>query len=229
MATPPRLDDAGRPTPSTLFLTVHHGLRRDAARFGPAVLAAAAPPYDPERLAAVARHWTAYAEVLLEHHRQEDAWAFPQILTAEPALAEVLARLEGEHHALDGLLARLDAAFARLAPDPASAPACAALCRELDDVLAAHLDLEEEHLVAVMDAGHVPPPPREDAGAGGAGGVVGGASGPFGPIDPAFALPWMVDDLDPSVAAVVMGILPPDLQAAAPDLIAAYPGLAPAA
>ena len=187
------------PTPVTLFLAIHHALRRDAHRFPVALCAAAG---DDERLAAIARHWEEYRTILVHHHDQEDTLLFPQVLAEVPELAEVVAQLAADHHSLDDLLARVDAAFAAL---PAGTDACGGLCARLAGVLDRHLDLEEEHLVPVM-----------------ARGAAGGPGPGGGPQNPSFTLPWLVDGLSPDVADDLVAAMPAEWQAELPAWQAAY-------
>lgn len=205
MALPPTLGPDGRPTPSTFFLTVHHALRRDAHRF-PAAIRAGVDP------AVVAGHWTRYRAILVGHHDHEDELLFPVVRAAHPELGPVLDALAAEHEALDDVLAEVDSAYAGIATDARRAAAAA---ERLADVVARHLDREEEHLVPVME--------RDGAEA------TAGAAGPppdAGPRDgfddPAFQLPWLTDGLDPGLVEVLLGALPPPLQEAFPGWRAAY-------
>jgi len=198
MALHPTVDPAGRPTPTTLFLTIHHALRRDAHRFPAAVRGGVDP-------AAVAAHWSWYRAVLVEHHETEDERLFPPVLAGFPELAPTVEQLAADHHSLDDLLAELDAAFAAL---PAHADTCAGLCERLAAVLDRHLDREEEQLVPLMERGAVAGPP---------------GGGPPGEIDgPEILLPWLVDGVDPRVVEGLLAVLPPALQAGFPAWRDAY-------
>ncbi|WP_283133351.1 hemerythrin domain-containing protein [Rhizohabitans arisaemae] len=198
------LDSAGEVTPASMFLLIHHGLRRDAARYPAAV--AALGPADGEAAAELAGSWAFYADMLDRHHRLEDDLIFPLLLAEEPALAGVLARLDAEHHELDVLLAEVARVLPAL-PEPGGVREGVALFTRLKDLLDAHLDTEEEHLVPVMNersadglrlGDRTPPPP------------------------PAEALPWIEDGLDPAVAERVFATLPEGLRARLPELRAEY-------
>ncbi|HMG40872.1 MAG TPA: hemerythrin domain-containing protein [Acidimicrobiales bacterium] len=196
MTTLPTLDPDGRPTPVTLFLAIHHALRRDAHRFPVALRAATDLPR-------VARHWDQYREILVFHHDQEDALLFPQVLAEAPELAGVVEQLAADHHSLDDLLVRVDAACAAL---PAGAAACADLVAHLATVLGRHLDLEEEHLVPVMERGTLADGPAPGGG----------------PQNPAFTLPWLADDLAPDVVTALLAAMPADWRSSFPEWQSAY-------
>jgi len=186
-------------SPTTLFLAIHHALRRDAHRFPVALRAAAG---DDERLAAIARHWDEYRTILVHHHDQEDTLLFPQVLVEEPGLAGTVEQLAADHHSLDDLLAQVDSAFAHL---PAAAGACADLCARLAAVLDGHLDLEDERLVPVMERG-----------------IIDGPAPGGGPQNPSFTLPWLVDGLAADVADDLVAAMPAEWQVELPAWQAAY-------
>jgi hypothetical protein len=198
MALPPTLGPDGRPTPTTLFLTIHHALRRDAHRF-PVALRAGGD------LAAAEAHWPWYRAVLVEHHETEDERLFPGVLAAFPDLAPTVEQLAAEHLVVDELLADIDTAFADLA---ARVDTCAALCERLADVLDRHLDREEEWLVPLMARGAVAGPP--------------GGGPEVGIDEPESQLPWLVDGVDPAVVEGLLAVLPPDLRAGFPAWRDAY-------
>ncbi len=196
---PPLLDAAGRPTPATTFLLVHRALRRDLARFGPALRAARG---DAEQRARVVGHWRDVEAALDAHHAQEDAALFPALLEAEPSLAPVLAQLDSQHAALDAALAGLRTAF-EAGDDTAAADALDELANDLDG----HLALEEEHLVPVMlaGAGVLRGPGRRDAGP-----------------DPRWLAAWAAEGLDARTSAAVAATLPAEAAARLAGDSAAY-------
>lgn len=183
----------GAPTSATNFLLVHRGLRRDLARFPLAVRNLS--PGDSAQARLVVDHWQRVRGVLDEHHAAEDERLFPALLAAEPALAEVLAVLDGQHAALDGALAAIESALAEL-PGAGAARAAdllAAFAADLDG----HLALEEEHLVPVML--------RAAGQSGGAGRGAGFGEGR------AWALAWATEGLDAGTLAAVLRALPSEV------------------
>jgi deazaflavin-dependent oxidoreductase (nitroreductase family) len=82
------------------------------------------------------------------HHATEDGHLFPYVAEHHPGLAPVLARLREEHQALAALLRRLQDLVSAARTDSA------AVLAEVDQIIAsleAHLDHEEEQLVALLN------------------------------------------------------------------------------
>jgi hypothetical protein len=99
-----------------------------------------------------------YCRILTVHHTIEDQRMFPGIRHADPALAPVVDRLEEEHHAIAGVLERVDAALVGLVGDPGQLAAVQAAVDLLTDALLSHLSYEERELVeplARLDMGLV--------------------------------------------------------------------------
>lgn len=88
-----------------------------------------------------------YCRVLAVHHTIEDESLFPHLRRRDPRLAPVLDRLESEHHAIAGLLDRIDAALVATLHDPARIDALSAAADLLADALLSHLSYEERELV----------------------------------------------------------------------------------
>ncbi|WP_117208256.1 LLM class flavin-dependent oxidoreductase [Allorhizocola rhizosphaerae] len=88
-----------------------------------------------------------YCRVLTMHHTAEDALLFPQLRRKEPGLAPVVGRLEQEHHAIAGVLERVDAALVTLAADPTRVDELREAVDILTDALLSHLSYEERQLV----------------------------------------------------------------------------------
>src|SRR5688572_285273 len=84
-----------------------------------------------------------YCRVLTMHHTAEDALLFPQLRRQDPGLAPVVARLEEEHHAIAGVLERVDSALVSLAADPTRIGELQEAVDILTDALLSHLSYEE--------------------------------------------------------------------------------------
>jgi len=99
-----------------------------------------------------------YCRIVTVHHTIEDQRMFPGLRDADPALAPVVDRLEEEHHAIAGVLDRVDAALVGLVGDPGQVAAVQAAVDLLSDTLLSHLSYEERELVeplARLDMGLV--------------------------------------------------------------------------
>lgn len=198
-AAPALLDPSGRTTPATTFLLIHHGLRRDLARFL-RLAASDVPVPDPDLLRTT---WTSYRAVLDAHHAMEDTRLFPALVEAFPQLAPHVAALDDEHAQLD---ARLDAVEAAVAGSlaPGERDGLVDALTALADLVEPHLTAEEEHLVPRMLAADAPPvTPR-----------------PNGGFDAASTVPWVADGVAAHVVEVLLAELPPDARAAAPGWLA---------
>jgi iron-sulfur cluster repair protein YtfE (RIC family) len=91
-------------------------------------------------------HCLTFCEALHAHHTGEDDVLFPHLDGLHPELADVLARLRGEHQAVGRILAQIRTLLD--AGDPAGTRT------ELDRLageLEAHLDYEEEQLVPLLN------------------------------------------------------------------------------
>jgi hypothetical protein len=151
----PLLNEDGTASMATAFLSSHHGLRRDLARFAIALRELHGP-----RVAALQEEWTSYHQTLHGHHSVEDQSIFPDMRTQHPALAEVIDRLVADHRRIDPMLADGDRAFAGL---PASLASARAVVAELASLLADHLATEEQHLVPHLRGASSFPSPANDA------------------------------------------------------------------
>lgn len=197
--TPTLLGPDRSPTSATNFLLVHRALRRDLARFPQAVRHL--PAHDGAQARRIVDHWRLVRGALDAHHAAEDERLFPALLASEPALADVLAVLDGQHAALDGALAAIESALAEL-PGLAG-PRAAELLAAFAADLASHLALEEEHLVPVMLRSPGP-------GGGPGGGMSGGAERSNGAgADQGWLLAWGAEGLDDATLTAVLRGLPP--------------------
>ena len=99
-----------------------------------------------------------YCRIVTVHHTIEDQRMFPGLRDADPALAAVVDRLEEEHHAIAGVLERVDSALVGLVGSPDQLDAVQAAVDLLTDTLLSHLSYEERELVeplARLDMGLV--------------------------------------------------------------------------
>ncbi|MGW3124507.1 hemerythrin domain-containing protein [Streptomyces sp. NPDC001107] len=147
MQTDFALDADGNVTAATMFLMVHHALRRDLERLPKAL--AALDPKDTRQARLLAEHWQLYRWALMDHSVNEDDILFPLVLERAPQIAPALEAIEQDH---EGLEAQLDE-VSRLLQDlstPEAIGVARATAEELEEFLGRHLDAEEEHIVPVL-------------------------------------------------------------------------------
>ncbi len=137
---PTLLNDDGSASMATLLLMSHHAFRRDLTRYLKAV--EQLKTGDISHADALREEWTYYRGGLHGHHQMEDSTIFPDIKSKHPELATALDKLTSDHHHIDPLLERGDAAFAAL-PDTALAET---VLKELKALLDAHLTFEEAEI-----------------------------------------------------------------------------------
>lgn len=142
---------------TTMYL-LHHGFRRDLARFS---AAAHRTPYDDTATwQAQLRRWDLFADLLEDHHRKEDDHVWPLVRSTSRGAAPVLAvleEMETEHERIDPLLLAVREALARLAlgPDPTGRERLQELLSGLREVLGHHLGHEERAALPLLQR-HVP-------------------------------------------------------------------------
>ncbi|MBP9827851.1 hemerythrin domain-containing protein [Patescibacteria group bacterium] len=147
------LNDDGTASMATLLLSSHHAFRRDIARFIRAVEQIKAG--DTSRAEHVRNEWnTSYRQALHGHHTMEDTNIFPDIRSKHADLAAALDQLTEQHHHIDPVLERGDAAFADLAhPEQAEA-----VLHGLKTLIDEHLAFEEAQITpALRDNAGFPP------------------------------------------------------------------------
>lgn len=158
MPQPPNLlNDDGSASMATMLLMSHHAFRRDIVRFIQAI--ATIKSGDSARADAVRGEWEkSYRQALHGHHMMEDANIFPDIRSKHPDLAAAIDKLTEQHHMIDPLLEKGDAAFADLThPENAEA-----VLNELKTLLDQHLAFEEAEITpSLRDAKDFPVPPDE--------------------------------------------------------------------
>ena len=158
---PKLLNDDGTASMATMLLLSHHAFRRDITRLIRAVAEIKAG--DISHVDAVRDEWDkSYRMALHGHHMMEDARIFPDIRSKHPDLASALDQLTQQHHKIDPILERGDAAFADLAhPENAEA-----LLAELKILLDEHLTFEEAQITpSLRGATEFPAPPDDNAAA----------------------------------------------------------------
>lgn len=155
---PNLLNDDGTASMATMLLMSHHAFRRDIARFIRAV--AEIKVGDASRAEAVREEWEkSYQAALHGHHTIEDTTIFPDVRSKHPELASALDILTEQHHKIDPVLERGDAAFADLAhPEKAEA-----ILDELKVFLDEHLTFEEAEITPSLRDGKEFPAPADDA------------------------------------------------------------------
>jgi hypothetical protein len=191
MAAPNLLNDDGTASMATAFMLSHHAFRRDLQRF---LWALERNSLDDATLRA---EWEWYRTALHGHHTQEDTGIFPGLKQQHPKLAATVDRLIADHHHIDPILARADAAFADL---PKQRMVALSLLRDLSLLLATHLALEEAEIVPTMrNAKEFPAPPNEEMAAMYAQGFA-----------------WASNGIAPDILAQLDKMLPPILKARLP-------------
>lgn len=158
MSQPPNLlNDDGTASMATLLLLSHHAFRRDITRFIREVDQIKAG--DATRVDAVHGEWEkSYRLALHGHHMIEDSKIFPDIRGKHPNLASAIDSLTEQHHHIDPLLEKGDAAFADLAhPENAEAVLSA-----LKILLDQHLAFEEAEVTPWLRDGKDFPVPEDE-------------------------------------------------------------------
>ncbi len=159
MSQPPKLlNDDGTASMATLLLLSHHAFRRDIARFIRAVAEIKAG--DTSRVDVVRNEWEkSYRQALHGHHTMEDSTIFPDIKSKHPDLAIALDTLTEQHHQIDPVLEKIDAALTDLAHPDRAVDAL----HELKTLLDQHLTFEEAEITPSLRDAKEFPAPADDA------------------------------------------------------------------
>ncbi len=88
-----------------------------------------------------------YCRIVTTHHTIEDSSLFPHLRRADPRLAPVVDRLAEEHHAIHGVIERVDRALVALVSKPDGLVELQGAIDLLTDTLLSHLSYEERELV----------------------------------------------------------------------------------
>src|SRR5262245_49181926 len=89
----------------TSYYAVHAALRGGANRL--ATGATTLDRRDRRRLTAFRKYWSGYVGEVMAHHTIEDEYFFPALAAQVPVAAELIGRLDQEHHELDALMAAI--------------------------------------------------------------------------------------------------------------------------
>jgi hypothetical protein len=195
------LGDDGDASIATMFMSSHHGFRRDLALFGTTLRSPAAA--EPARAQALREEWEKFRATIHAHHTVEDTQMFPGLRSQNAALGPVIDRLDSEHRRIDPLLELGDRAFAGL---PGSRDAATGVVSELAALIDAHLTFEEANVVPGLRAVRAFPPPSTDAEA----------------EMYAQGFSWSMHGLAPDVVDRMMAMLPEILTSKLPTARAAY-------
>ena len=143
------------------LVAVHDHLRAELAQLRDMISQVAAGSLDVtaarteiNKLTMRQNQWTvgayceSYCRLVGLHHTLESTALFPGLSRLDNRLAPVTTRLNAEHEAIAGVLARVDAALVALVTDPVRGmPAVRATVDLLTDALLSHLSYEEHELL----------------------------------------------------------------------------------
>jgi Hemerythrin HHE cation binding domain len=143
------------PNDLSMMYVLHHGFRRDLARFADAVRRT--PVGDRATWQALLERWDLFALLLHDHHHKEDEHVWPllraQVVAAgDTAAADVLDEMEAEHASIDPLLEAVRIGFATLAAREAET-VLGGLVADLGRAqreLGAHLGHEERDAIEIL-------------------------------------------------------------------------------
>lgn len=146
MSTAPKLlNDDDSASMATMLLMSHHAFRRDIARFLRAIEQIKSG--DTSRNEALKNEWRqSYQQALHGHHTMEDSNIFPDIRNKHPELGAALDTLTEQHHKIDPLIERGEAAFEDLThPENVET-----VLQELKVLLDEHLAFEEAQITPAL-------------------------------------------------------------------------------
>jgi hypothetical protein len=186
------------PIDLTMMYLLHHGFRRDLARFADA--ARRTPVAEPTTWRALLERWDLFALLLEDHHTKEDEHVWPLLDEAlreagDAAGLRVLEAMAAEHEGIDPVLAAAREHLASMAARP-EAPTRAALVDGFTaarEVVDHHLAHEERAAVPLLQR-YVP----EDAWARLDREHLRGGLGPRQLLQ---LVPWAVQGLHPEITA----------------------------
>ncbi|WP_205471856.1 hemerythrin domain-containing protein [Nocardioides sp. SYSU D00038] len=145
------------PADLSMMYVLHHGFRRDLARFAEA--ARRTPDGDRATWRALLARWDLFATLLHDHHHKEDEILWPLLHervteAGDDRGAHVLAAMEAEHELIDPLLEAVRAGLSSLAERGAPLVR-AGLVADLERAraeLGSHLAHEERDAIALLQA-----------------------------------------------------------------------------
>jgi len=131
------------------MVVVHKAFRREL-RLIPE-LVRAVPAGDTTRAAVVAGHARLVLQGLHLHHTGEDELLWPKLLQRDAPDAELIYRMEAQHHTVEELVDRLGPAIDRWVAEarPAVSEEVASTFDRLRTALLEHLDDEETHILPI--------------------------------------------------------------------------------
>jgi len=91
-----------------------------------------------------------YCGLVHAHHHGEDAFFFPFLCQANPALRSVTDKLQADHMAVSDYLDAVESAAARISRDESARQELVAALSDLSDHLITHLDYEEINLAPTL-------------------------------------------------------------------------------
>jgi uncharacterized protein YndB with AHSA1/START domain len=143
-------DDPNGPADTRTMRIVHNALRRDLARARDALTIVPYP--HPEQRDALGRHLAWMMNFLHHHHRGEDTGLYPLVRAKNSAVAELLDRMDSDHHLIDPAAEELTAAGLAYAESDAARLRAVAAIDALCAVLLPHLVLEEQEMMPAVAA-----------------------------------------------------------------------------
>lgn len=162
-ADPGRRYPRSEQEPARNLVAAHDQLRADLDQLGEVVREVLADTRDPgdarseiQELSLRQNIWTlgaycaSYCRVTTLHHTREDEDLFPYLRRADPRLGSVLDRLTEEHHAIRGVIERIDRELVAFAGEQRSPDGLRAAMDLLTDTLLSHLSYEESELIEPM-------------------------------------------------------------------------------
>lgn len=197
---PNLLNDDGTASMATAFMMSHHAFRLGLARFVKALENVARG--DTSRVEALREEWTGFHAALHGHHQAEDGGVFPNLAKEHESVRATIEKLGADHRCIDPLLEQGDKAFAELP----KVDGALAVVRELSELLAPHLALEEAEIIPFLrPAKSFPAPPNDEAAAMYAQGFA-----------------WAMHGIAPDVLERVHAMLPESLTSRLPDAHVAF-------
>ncbi|WP_421120581.1 hemerythrin domain-containing protein [Aquihabitans daechungensis] len=133
---------------TTSYYLVHRALRRNARRLANAT--ASYDRQDPPRTRALVRWCAGFIAELHCHHTIEDDAFFPALVARVPEAAELIARTDADHAAMDELFVRLEAGSSTVAAG-GSANQLHEAARDLADLLDEHLAFEDAEVIPLFE------------------------------------------------------------------------------
>jgi hemerythrin-like domain-containing protein len=144
-AQPPKLCDTSD------MVIVHRMFRRECALLPQ--LVAAVPVGDVARARTIARHVREVLDMLHHHHLGEDELLWPRLSTRTRIHAELLARMESQHHVLAELLEHVATALPewRYTPAAHTGAPLTVLLEQISHGLDEHFDEEETTILPIVE------------------------------------------------------------------------------